>query len=521
MSARMRLQYKYAAALTISIALFMAVLDSTIVNVSLVSMERDFGTSISSIQWVVTAYILAQAAVIPVSGYLANRIGIKFLFLAALAVFTVGSMLCGLSRDVASGDAAEQVLIAVRVVQAIGGGMLIPLGMSMVFAAFPPEERPAASALVSVPMLFAPAFGPTVGGLIVDSRWEWPAIFYVNVPIGIVAFVLISRIVKPDERRVVTGETGGRFDVVGLLLSMVGVVVLIYGFVLVGSGEGGEVHGWGYWPVWALVGAGLACLAVFAYVELRVVADPVLDLRLFANRDFRNSSYVTFGTRAVIYGAFLLVPLFLQQYRGQSAVHTGLIMTGQGIGAILGIQSANRVYDRLGPRTLVSIGIALVVASTILLSRVQTDSDWQFFTPILFLRGVGYGWLGLPLQTVALGGLTGRALPKASSLYNATAQIFSSIGTALVTTLLVQRTAVRAGGIPIGGSLDEAGRSLAAATAAMSDVFRMLAVGTVIVLLASFLLPRHSLRVLAARRASESREQDVGRPATDLSSGLH
>jgi EmrB/QacA subfamily drug resistance transporter len=520
----MGLQYKYAAALTISIALFMAVLDSTIVNVSLVAMERDFGTTISTIQWVVTAYILAQAAVIPVSGYLANRIGIKFLFLAALAVFTLGSLLCGLSRDVASGTNAEHLLIAVRVVQAVGGGMLIPLGMSMVFAVFPPEERAAASALVSVPMLFAPAFGPTIGGLIVDSRWEWPAIFYINVPIGIVAFALIVRILKPDERRVVTGTADARgFDVLGLILSMVGAVVLIYGFVLVGEGESADsssVHGWGYWPVWAFIGAGLVCLAVFAYVELKVAADPVLDLRLFAHRDFRNASYVTFGTRAVIYGGFLLIPLFLQQYRGVSAVHTGLIMTGQGIGAILGIQTASRFYDRLGPRILVVVGIAVVLISTIGFTQVGQQSDWQFFGPLLFIRGIGYGWLGLPLQTVALGAITGRGLPKASSLYNATAQIFSSIGTALVTTLLVQRTAVQTAALETKPFTNAASLALAAATAAMSDVFIVLALGTVAVLLVSFLLPRFSLRVLRGRQAAASPEP-AAQSAIDAAGSLH
>jgi EmrB/QacA subfamily drug resistance transporter len=520
-----KISYKYAASLSVAVALFMAILDVTIVNVSLVAMMKDFGTTLSSIQWVITAYTLAQAAVIPISGYLANRFGIKRLFLAALAVFTVGSLLCGLSRDVASGGNAENLLIFFRVLQATGGGMLIPLGTAIAFSAFPPAERAASSAVISIPVLFAPALGPTIGGLIVDSRFEWPAIFYINVPIGIVALALVWRIVHPDERAPATGAARVGFDFPGLILSMVGVVLVIYAFVLVGATRGGsitpenptgEINGWGYWLVWVLLVAGLACLALFTYFELKIARDPVLDLRLFHNRDFAVSAIVTWGTRAFIFGGFLLVPLFLQQYRGQSAVHTGLILSAQGIGAIVGIQIASRIYDLIGPRALVIAGMIVLVASTVWLTFVQTDSDASFFMPALFLRGIGFGWVGLPLQTIALAAITGPALPKASSLYNATAQIFTSIGVAMVTTLLVQRTDVHARELAetaraAGGALPT-DLFLRAGTAAMSDVFWMLAAGTFIVGLAALLLPRLSLKqqqILAARREQQPEQPEA------------
>jgi EmrB/QacA subfamily drug resistance transporter len=524
-----KIPYKYAASLSVAVALFRAILDITIVNVSLVAMLEDFETTLSSIQWVVTAYTLAQAAVIPISGYLANRVGIKRLFLAALAVFTLGSLLCGLSRDLASGSDALNLLILFRVVQALGGGMLIPLGTSIAFGAFPPEERAASSAVISVPILFAPALGPTLGGLIVDSRFEWPAIFFINVPIGVVALGLIWRIVKPDERAPVVAARA-RFDFVGLILSMVGVVLVIYAFVLIGQTKtgsvtadnpSGDVNGWGYWPVWALLGVGLVCLALFAYVELKLAKDPVLDLRLYRNHDFAVSSIVTWGTRAFIFGGFLLVPLFLQEYRGQSAVHTGLILSAQGIGAIVGIQIASRLYDRIGPRALVIAGIVALVGSTVWLTFVTTESDAAFFMPILFLRGIGFGWVGLPLQTIALAAITGAALPKASSLYNATAQIFTSIGVAVVTTLLVQRTDVHvkdlADAAVAAGNALPTDLILRAATAAMSDVFWMLAIGTLFVGLASLLLPRLSLKqqaILAASRESQPEE-------ATLAGGVH
>lgn len=507
----MNIPYKYAASLTVAIALFMVVLDATIVNVSLVSMERDFGTTLNSIQWVVTGYTLAQAAVIPPSGYFANRFGIKRLFMLALTVFTIGSLLSGLSRDVASGSSGEQLLIAMRVLQGLGGGMLFPLATSIAFAAFPPEERAASSAVIAIPVLAAPALGPTVGGLIVDSRIGWPGIFYINVPIGLLALVMIYRIVRPDERAA-ADRPRPPFDFGGLALSMVGVVTFIYAFVLVGAtrsgsvtpqSPAGEINGWGYWPVWALMALGLTLLAAFAWIELKVVDDPVLDLRLFDNRDFSVATLVTWGTRATIFGGFLLVPLFLQQFRGQTALHTGLILTAQGIGAMVGIQTGSRLYDRIGPRALVAFGMAVLLGSTLWLTQIGTDSDWEFFVPILVLRGVGFGWGGLPLQTVALAHITGRELPKASSLYNATAQIFTSIGTAVVTSLLAQRTIVNATDIAAAaiarGEAIPANLNLLAGTAGMRDVFWLLAIATLLVALASLPLPRYSLKQISMR----------------------
>ena len=228
----MKIQHKYAIALTAALALFMAVLDSTIVNVALVSMERDFKTNINSVQWIVTGYILAQAAVIPVAGYFGNRFGIKRIFMLALALFTVGSLLCGLSPHLATGSAGLNLLIIFRLIQGIGGGMLFPLGSSIAFAAFPPQERAASSAVIAIPILFAPALGPTIGGLITDSSIKWPGVFFINVPIGIITLFLLARILRPDELSP-PGAVPARFDYSGLFLSIVGVILVVYAVVVV------------------------------------------------------------------------------------------------------------------------------------------------------------------------------------------------------------------------------------------------------------------------------------------------
>ncbi len=456
----MRISYKYAVALTASIGLFMAVLDNTIVNVSLAAMEKTFNITINQIQWVITAYFLAQAAVIPAAGYFGNKFGIKRLFIISLVLFTIGSVLCGLTAFFGSAG-GDKLLIIFRVFQGIGGGMLFPLATAIAFGVFPPEERGRSSALIAVPVLLAPAFGPTIGGLIVDSPLGWPGIFFVNVPVGIIAVILIARILRPEsvERAPAGAVTGaaqsGGFDFVGLALSMVGVTLVAYAFTLVSDTRSGSItpqtpqgviNGWGYALVWEFFVVGSSALVAFAFYELRVARDPVLDLRLFRTYNFTVASIMTWITRAVVFGSFFLIPLFLQQFRGLTAVHTGLILIGQGLGGIVGIQAGSRLYDRIGPRALTVAGMLVLTVSTFLLAGIKSDSDWQFFLPILFLRGIGFGWSNLPLQTVALASITGRALPKASSLFQATGQVFSSIGVSIMSTLLVQRSTLHAGG---------------------------------------------------------------------------
>lgn len=523
----MRLPYRYAVALTAALGLFMAVLDNTIVNVALTAMQRAFNTDVNTIQWVVTGYFLSQAAVIPVSGYFGNRFGLKRMFMFALAAFTVGSLLCGLAPNLGGPVGGETLLIAFRVVQGIGGGMLFPLATSIAFSAFSPAERAAASGVIAVPVLLAPTLGPTFGGLLTDSRFGWPAIFFINIPVGLIALALVARVLRPQaepaESAGPTARAGlGGFDWVGLVLSMVGVVLVVYAFTLVSQTDSatisaanprGSIHGWGYWLVWALLAAGLAILAVFSYYELRVAQDPVLDLRLFSGFDFTIATVMTWVTRGVVFGSFFLVPLFLQQFRGLSAVRAGLYMMPQGLFAGVAIGIASRLYDRIGPRLLVIMGMLILTASSVALVFTDRESGWQFFLPILAVRGVGFGWSNLPLQTLALSAITGRALPKASSLYNATAQIFSSIGVAILSTLFIQDTANKAAELvaaaQAAGARPPADLAIQAGVSAFGQVFLIVAIGTGLATLIGLLLPSRSLK--QAEAAGEGAEAGTGR----------
>lgn len=547
-----KIPYPYAVALSAALGLFMAVLDNTIVNVSLTAMLKSFGKqdasiTINTIQWVITGYFLSQAAVIPIAGYLSTKFGLKRTFLFALAAFTLGSVLCGVSRelDTLFGGGGVQMLIAFRVFQGIGGGMLFPLATSISFNVFPAAERAKSSAVIAIPVLLAPTLGPTVGGILVDSVFEWPSIFFINLPVGLLALFLIWRIVKPDigmapafpnrpgaaspsgapAASEPTGTGAGKpegipaqagpvntprsFDYLGLILSMVGTILVVYAFTLISeTKEGsvtpqnprGDIQGWGYWLVWVLLGAGLVVLAIFSAYELKIAKDPVLDLRLLAKKDFLVATVMTWIVRAVIFGSFFILPLFLEQFQGESAVITGLALMPQGIGAAIGIISGSRLYDRIGPRMQVILGMIALTISSIMLTTVSKDSNGWSFVPILLIRGIGFGWSNLPLQTVALATVQGRALPKASSLYNATAQIFSSIGIAVLTTLFVSGLTTRINDIASNARANRtpppADFLSQAAAGSMSSVFVIVTIGTALAILVALFLPKKSLKQL-------------------------
>jgi DHA2 family multidrug resistance protein len=449
----MKIQYKYAVALTAALGLFMAVLDNTIVNVALIPMANAFKTDLNSVQWVITAYFLAQAAVIPAAGYLSSRLGIKRVFIVCLALFTLGSLFCGLSDLIqdSSGHPYIGLLVFFRVVQGVGGGALFPLATAIAFGAFPPNERASSSAIIALPVLMAPSFGPTVGGLLIDwIGWQW--IFFINVPVGILAIYLMMRIYRPESDKKAPGKVGG-FDFVGLSLSMVGIVALVYGFNVVSQRDSstvtalnpaGNINGWGYWAVWAWIAAGVVLLVAFLVYELRT-KDPVVDLRLFKQHDFTSASIMTWMLRAFIFGSFFLLPVFLQNIRHPhlSATVAGLATMPMGLASgVAIILTGRKLYALMGPRYLVLVGMMFMAGSNILLLFITNDTDGWSLIPAMILRGIGFGMSGIPLQTLALEKLKSFELPRASSLYNASAQIFSSVGIAVLTTFFVQQTTV-------------------------------------------------------------------------------
>lgn len=440
----MQLAYKWQAAIVTAVALFMAILDNTVVNVALPQMQSAFHTDSTTITWVVTAYFLAQAAVIPITGYLSDLIGTKTVFMASLALFTLGSLLCALAPS-------EHMLIAFRVFQGVGGGALFPIVFAIIFRVFPPAERGGASAVVGVPVLLAPAFGPTIGGYL-TTTFNWNAIFSVNVPIGIATliaafFILRGRAAERADMGVTSSLRPKRFDIQGLILAMVGFTALVYGISEAGA------HGWNATPfdhfslgglnidasvVTYLIVGGVV-LAAFVVNEL-LVSDPVLDLRLFTNYTFTSANVLMWGVAAFLFGSLILLPFFFERVRGESALSTGEIVISQGLAAVVTTIFAGRFYNRIGPRVMAVVGFALITAGTYGLTKFNVHTNGQDIQISLILRGLGLGLTNIPLQTLALSSISNRAMARASSLVNVTRQVAGAVGIATLTTYLTQQT---------------------------------------------------------------------------------
>jgi len=432
----LRLDYKWRAAIVIAVGLFMGVLDVTIVSVALPQMQAYFHTDRDTITWVATGYLLAQAAVIPITGFVSDRIGSKTVFLTALALFTIGSGLCAISPT-------EQWLIAFRVFQGIGGGALFPVAFAIIFRVFPPAERGPASALIGVPVLLAPAFGPTIGGYFTQT-FDWRAIFLINLPVGVIAFIGCLLVLHGGAReRAESGLTAQegqesqpvarqRFDVLGLALSMIGFTALVYGI------SEAALTSWTDRNVVIALVAGGVLLVAFVVNEL-LVGDPVMDVRLFRNYAFTAANVLTWVVSGFLFASLYLLPIFFQNVQGYSPLQSGEFVIVQGLGAALATVIAGRLYNRVGPRWLVTIGFVLVTTGTYAFTQLNVNTSWQSLQAWLLVRGLGLGFTNIPLQTLALSAVSNRAMARASSLVNVTRQVFGAVGITVLTTIFVQQ----------------------------------------------------------------------------------
>lgn len=424
----MRLEYKWQAALITAIGLFMAILDNTIVSVALPQMRTAFHTDLDTINWVATAYFLAQAAVIPITGYLSDRLGTKTIFLAALALFTIGSGLCAIAPT-------EHALIAFRVVQGIGGGALFPTVFAIIYRVFPPTERGPASAIVGVPVLLAPAFGPTIGGFL-TTTFDWRAIFTVNLPLGVIAIALAFwRLHGREDEHAAMGEAPlvrKGFDVIGLVLAMGGFTTLVYGITNAGT------NGWSDRTTLIYLLIGVVLLVTFIVVELRS-QDPVMDVRLFTNYTFTASNVLMWALSAFLFGSLFLLPVFFESVEGLTALSAGEILIAQGLAAAVSTAVAGVLYNRVGPRIMAVIGFALLTIGTIGFTQLTVRTTGADLQGWLVLRGLGLGLVNIPLQTLALAAISNRDMARASSLVNVTRQVAGAIGIASLTAYVSQQ----------------------------------------------------------------------------------
>jgi EmrB/QacA subfamily drug resistance transporter len=409
---------KVAVSVVFVAAMFMSIMDVTIVNVALPTIGRDFSVSPTAVDSISIAFLVSLAVFIPASGWLGDRFGGKRVLLIAIAVFTAASALCGLAHSLGE-------LVAFRVLQGAGGGMLAPVGMAMLFRAFPPAERIRASAILTAPTTLAPALGPVLGGLLVtDLSWRW--VFYVNLPIGAAALAFGAVFLSQT-----TESQPGRFDLAGFLLSGTGLGLLMYGV-----SEGPDL-GWGSATVEACIAAGLVLLAVMVAVEMRM-SEPIVALRLLGNRLFRSSNGVMILGSVAFIGTLFVITLYYQDGRGLSALQSGLSTFPEAIGVMVGAQLASRVlYPRLGPRRHIAAGLTGVAVSIALLSLLGAGSSLWWARLLMFTLGFAMGQVFVPTQAAAFATITPAATGRASTMFNAVRQLGGAIGVALLTTVIV------------------------------------------------------------------------------------
>jgi EmrB/QacA subfamily drug resistance transporter len=393
----------------------MTILDATITNVALPTLGREFHTSIATIQWVPTAYMLAFASVIPVTGWASERFGAKPLWIASLAAFMAGSLLAGLSWSVGA-------LIAFRILQGLGGGMIMPLGQTILAQRAGPQRMGRVMSIVGLPLLLAPIAGPVIGGALIGAAsWRW--IFFVNLPVGAAALALAVKLLPSVPTR---GRQ--RLDSLGLVLLSGGIATFIYG--LAELGQRSSLMS----PAVAL-SAGVLLVALFALHALRAQA-PLIDVRLFARRGFASASATNFVLGVALFGVALLLPLYFQIIRGRSPLETGLLLIPQGLGAACAISLAGSLTDKLGARRVVPVGVLLALAGTAGYTQITARSSYVYLAAALFLIGAGLGATITPSMAAAYQDLQHAEIPRATAALNVIQRIAGALGSALLAVVL-------------------------------------------------------------------------------------
>ncbi len=418
-----RIDYKWIVGIVFVFGLFMDLLDMTIVNVAIPKLAEIHSATTTQVQWVVTGYLLSLAVFIPVSGWLGDRFGTKRIFMTALFFFTAASLGCGLSWSLES-------LIAFRVLQGIGGGMLTPVGTAMLYRAFPPHERAKASAILMIPMVVAPASGPVLGGYLVEYV-DWRMIFLINIPVGVLGFAFAGLFLK-EERQ----PSPGRLDIPGLLLAASGLATLMYALAEAGT------NGLSDAKVLVFGAVGIVLLTIFTIVEIRT-EEPMIQMRLFKNKLFATANAVQMVGFAGLMGGLFLLPLMLQSpaTKGLGAFDSGLTTFPQAIGVVVMVQLAGRTYSTDGPRRMMILGLAGVTVTTAAFAFITVGTSLWWIRGIMFTRGCFFSFMLVSLQTATFATISPQLMGRASAISNAGRQVGASFGVALLATVLTNRLA--------------------------------------------------------------------------------
>jgi DHA2 family multidrug resistance protein len=404
--------------LTVMLGLIMAIIDASIVNVALNDMAGNLGSSVDEIGWVATGYILANVIIMPLNGWLTARFGRRNFYAACVVIFTVASVLCGTATNVWQ-------LVFYRVIQGLGGGALQPTAQAILFESYPPEKRAGAMAIFGLGAMVGPAIGPTLGGVIVDN-YSWPLIFYINIPIGIVAFLMTLAFIRDP---VYLKRDRSPIDVAGLALLTAGVSSLQY--VL----ERGQREDWfSSTTILILTVVAVVSLVVFCFKEW-YDPRPLVDLRVFTSRAFSAGSIIGVVTGFGLFGTALILPLFLQNVLGFTATETGFVLLPGAIATAISMPIASRLTAKVDGRAMIAFGMLVFALSAWWMgSLYQQSGYWDVFWPRA-VQGFALGFLFVPLSTATLGEIVREKMANATGIYTLVRQLGGSLGIAILQLL--------------------------------------------------------------------------------------
>lgn len=395
--------------MAVVVGMIMVILDSTVINVAMPNLIEYFGSTLTMMQWSITAYTLALSAVIPLAGWLTDRFGAKQIFLITIVLFTLGSVLCSLAQT-------PEQLVLFRVIQGLGGGMVAPIGMAIIFKLAPPDKQGSIMGVLGVPMMLAPAIGPTLSGFLVEyATWHW--IFLINLPIGIIAVIVGLKYLPKLEQRAVP-----KLDKFGMILAPITFASLAYAV-----NEGGK--DWGSTQTITGLIVGGVSLALFMFVELRH-KQPLLELRVFASSDFTRGILISWLSAMAMFGSFLFVPMYLQIVKGFSPMESGLMSLPQVLMSGIFMPIGGKLFDKIGARWLAIVGLLAIGGGLFMLGGVTTETSTVLVMAALAIIGAGMGLSMMPINTHILKAAPLRLVSRVTALTTAAQQVVVSFAVA-------------------------------------------------------------------------------------------